>query len=63
VYRSGAIKIASLKDNTMQVVNGQRLKHYISGDSYNEDVDVIQMVTPEEFIKDHMQEIAKSVFE
>jgi hypothetical protein len=28
-------------------VNGQRLKHYISGDSYNEDVDVIQMVTPE----------------
>jgi hypothetical protein len=54
VYRSGAIKIASLKDNTTQVVNGQRLKHYISGDSYNEDVDVIQMVTPKEFIKEHM---------
>jgi hypothetical protein len=54
VYRSGAIKIASLKDNTTQVVNGQRLKHYISGDSYNEDVDVIQMVTLEEFIKKHM---------
>jgi hypothetical protein len=35
----------------MQVVNGQRLKHYISGYSYNEDVDVIQMVTLEEFIK------------
>jgi hypothetical protein len=63
VYRSGAIKIASLKDNTMQVVNGQRLKHYISRDSYNEDVDVIQMVTPEEFIKEHMQETAESVFE
>jgi hypothetical protein len=30
VYRSGAIKIVSLKDNTTQVVNGQRLKHYIS---------------------------------
>jgi hypothetical protein len=29
VYRSGAVKIASLKDNTSQVVNGQRLKHYI----------------------------------
>jgi hypothetical protein len=42
VYRSGAIKIVSLKDNTTQVVNGQRLKHYIAGDSYNEDVDVIQ---------------------
>jgi hypothetical protein len=49
VYRSGAIKIASLKDDTMQVVNGQRLKHYISRDSYNEDVDVIQMVTHEEY--------------
>jgi hypothetical protein len=45
VYRSSSIKIASLKDNTTQVVNGQRLKHYIYGDSYNEDVDVIQMVT------------------
>jgi hypothetical protein len=63
VYHSGAIKIDSLKDNTTQVVYGQRLKHYISGDSYNEDVDVIQMVTPEEFIKDHMQEAAESVFE
>jgi hypothetical protein len=63
VYRSGAVKIASYKDDTTQVVNGQRLKHYISGDSYNKDVDVIQMITPEEFIKEHMQESAKSVFE
>jgi hypothetical protein len=63
VYRSGVIKIASLKDNTTQVVNVQRLKHYIAGDSYNEDVDVIQMVTPEEFIQDNMQEPAKFVFE
>jgi hypothetical protein len=62
VYRSGAIKIASLK-NTTQVVNGQRLKHYIAGDSYNEDVDVIQMITLEEFIKEHMQETAVLVFE
>jgi hypothetical protein len=49
VYRSGAVKIASLKDDTMQVVNGQRLKHYIFGDSYNEDVNVIKV---------HMQESA-----
>jgi hypothetical protein len=54
VYRSGAIKIALLKDNTTHVVNRQRLKYYIAGDSYNEDVDVIQMVTPEEFIQDNM---------
>jgi hypothetical protein len=63
VYRSGAIKIASLKDNTMQVVNGQRLKHYISGDSYNEDINIIQVVTLEKFIKEQMQETAESVFE
>jgi hypothetical protein len=63
VYRSGAVKIASLKYDTTQVVNGQRLKNYISRDSYNEDVDVIEMVTPKEFIKEHMQESAESVFE
>jgi hypothetical protein len=63
VYRSGAIKIASLKDNTTQVVNGQRIKHYISSDSYNEHIDVIQVVTLEEFIKEHMQETTESVFE
>jgi hypothetical protein len=63
VYRSGAIKIASLKDNTTQVVNGQRLKQYISRDSYNEDVDIIQMMTPEEFIKDNMQETVEFIFE
>jgi hypothetical protein len=63
VYRSGAIKIASLKDNTMQVVNGQRLKHYISGDSYNEDSDIIEVVTLEEFIKEQIHETAESVFE
>jgi hypothetical protein len=63
VYHSGAIKIALLKDNTTQVVHGQRLKHYISGDSYNEDIDIIQVMTPEEFIKEQMQETAESVLE
>src|SRR3954453_22166003 len=63
VYHSGAIKIASLKDDTTQVVNGQRLKHYISGDSYNEDIDIIEVVIPEEFIKDQIQKPAESVFE
>jgi hypothetical protein len=63
VYHSGAIKITSLRDNTTQVVNGQRLKYYISGDSYNEDIDIIQVVTPEEFIKEQMQETVESIFE
>jgi hypothetical protein len=45
VYRSGAIKIASLKD------------------SYNEDVDVIETVSPEEFIQDKLQVPAEFVLE
>ena len=61
VYRSGAIIIASLKDDSTQVVNGQRLKHYISGDSINEDVDTIQVVTPEVFIGKQIQETVESV--
>jgi hypothetical protein len=32
VYRSGAIKISSLQGDATQMVNGQKLKHYISGD-------------------------------
>jgi hypothetical protein len=63
VYRSGAIKIASLKDDTTQVVNGQRLKHYIAGDWYNEDVDVIKTVSLEEFIQDNLQVPAEFIFE
>jgi hypothetical protein len=57
------IKIASLKDDTTQGVNGQRLKHYIAEDSYNEDVDVIQTVSLEEFIQDNMQEPVEFIFE
>jgi hypothetical protein len=52
-----------LKDDTTQVVNGQRLKHYIAGESYNEDVDVIQTVSLEEFIQDNMQEPSEFIFE
>jgi hypothetical protein len=52
-----------LKDDTTQVVNGQRLKHYIVGDSYNEDVDVIETVSPKEFIQDNLWEPAEFVFE
>ena len=63
VYRSGAIKIASLKDNSTQVVNGQRLKHYIYVDSYNEDVDTIKVVTPEVFIEEHFHGTAEFDFE
>ena len=41
----------------------KRLKHYIFEDSYNEDIDIIQVVTPEEFIKDQIQKPAEFIFE
>jgi hypothetical protein len=63
VYHSCVINIASLKHDTTQVVNGQRLKHYITGDSYNEDVNVIETVSPEEFIQDKLQVPAEFIFE
>ena len=63
VFRSGAIKIASLKDDSTQVVNGKRLKHYISGYSYNEDVDIIQAITTEDYIKENISESAEPDFE
>ena len=51
VYHSGAIKINNFEGTKPQVVNGQRLKHYIAGDPINVDVDVIQVVTHEEHIE------------
>ena len=45
------------------MVNGQRLKHYIAGDSYNEDVDIVQVITPEEFIENQNPETAEFDFE
>jgi hypothetical protein len=38
-------------------------EHGLMTSSYNEDVDVIQTVSPEEFIQDNMQEPAEFVFE
>ena len=42
------------------MVNGQRLKHYISGNPIEKDVDVIQVVTPEEFIEDKYRKAPES---
>ena len=51
VYRSGDIKINNLDRDKPQVVNGQWLKHYISGNPLEKDADIIQVVSPEEFIE------------
>jgi hypothetical protein len=39
------------------------LLHGLVTSSYNEDVDVIQMITLKEFIKEHMQETVELVSE
>ena len=52
VYRSGAIKINNSEGTNPKVVNGQRIKHYISGTPINVESNVIQTLTPEEHIKE-----------
>ena len=51
VYRSGAIKINNFQGTNPQVVNVQRLKHYLSGDPYNVEVDIVQVLTLEYHIR------------
>src|ERR1041384_7145322 len=50
VYRSGAIKINNFEGTKPQVVNGQRLKHYMVGDPINVDVNMIYTRTHEEHV-------------
>ena len=51
VYRSGAIKINNFQGTNPQVVNGQRLKHYLSGDPYNVEADIVRVLTLEDHIR------------
>ena len=51
VYRSGAIKINNFQGTNPKVVNGQRLKHYLSGDPYNVEADIVRVLTPEDHIR------------
>ena len=60
VCRSGAIKINNFKDTNLKVVNSQRIKHYISGNPINVETNVIDTVTPEEYIRDTFQNVSNS---
>ena len=60
VYRSGAIKINNFAGTNLKVVNGQRIKHYISGNPINVGINIIETVTPEEYIKDTFQTVPNS---
>ena len=60
VYRSGAIKTNNFEGTNPKVVNGQRIKHYISGNPINVETNVIETVTPEEYIRDTFQNASDS---
>ena len=49
---TGAIKINNAEGTNPKVVNGQRIKHYISGTPINVESNIIQTLTPEEHIKE-----------
>ena len=57
-YRSGAIKINNFEGTNPKVVNGQRIKHYISGNPINVETNVTETVTPEEYIRDTFQNVS-----
>ena len=57
VYRSGAIKINNAEGTNPKVVNGQRIKHYISGKPINIETNIIDTITPEEYIRGTFQNV------
>ena len=56
----GAIKINNFAGTNPKVVNGQRIKHYISGNPINVETNVIETITPEEYIRDTIQNVPDS---
>ena len=58
VYHFGAIKINNAEGSNPKVVNGQRIKHYISGNPINVETNVIETVTPEEYIRDTFRNVS-----
>ena len=60
VYRSGAIKINNFEGTNPKVVKGQRIKHYISGNPINVETNVIEIMTPKEYIRDTFQNVSDS---
>ena len=60
VYRSSTIKINNFEGTNPKVVNGQRIKHYISGNPINVETNIIETVTSEEYIRDTFQTVPDS---
>ena len=60
VYHFGAITINNFKGTNLKVVNGQRIKYYISANPINVETNVIETITPEEYIRDTFQNVSDS---
>ena len=60
VYHSGAIKINNFEGTDPKVVNGQRIKHYISSTHINVETNIIDTITPVEYIRDTFQNVSDS---
>jgi len=60
VYRSGAIKINNAEGTNPKVVNGQRIKHYVSGTPINVETNIINTLTLEDYIRDTFQNVSDS---
>ena len=63
-YRGGLLfwcdKDQQLQGTSPRVVNGQRIKYYISGNPSNVETNIIEIVTPEEYIRDAFQNVPDS---
>ena len=59
VYRSGAIKINNFKGTSPRVVNIQRIK-YILCNPINVETNIIETITPEEYIRDTFENVPDS---
>ena len=46
------------RGNFPRVVNGPRIKHYISGTPINVETNIINIITPEEYIRDVYQPVS-----
>ena len=42
------------------MVNGQRIKHYIAGNPIDVETNIIETITPEEYIRDTFQNVPDS---
>ena len=63
-YRGGLSfwchKNQQFEGTSPRVVNGQRIKHYISGNPINVETNIIETVSPEEYIRDTFQNVTDS---